>query len=67
MTPDTTTSAPGPSGDVPEQLRQKARAQGVEQTATYEHLLGAGRHLWADDAEFDRFLAAVEAIRAESP
>jgi hypothetical protein len=31
----------------------------------FDHLLGAGKELWADDEEFERFLASVEATRAE--
>jgi hypothetical protein len=39
--------------------------QGVAQTATFEHLLGRGAELWADDVEFEAFLASLQAIRRE--
>jgi hypothetical protein len=31
--------------------------------ATYETLLGAGRGLWANDAEFEAFLESIRALR----
>jgi hypothetical protein len=58
MTPETT---PAPATE----LLRKVREQGVAGSATFEHLLGAGKELWVDDAEFNRFLAAVEATRVE--
>ena len=51
--------------DVSEALRAKIDEQGVAATATFEHVLGAGRDLWADDAEFEHFLATVRALRDE--
>jgi len=47
------------------ELQRKVRDQGIAQTAMFDHLLGAGKELWADDEEFERFLASVEATRAE--
>ncbi len=37
--------------------------QGVGKTATFDCLLGAGVDLWRDDADFERFLNALKAIR----
>jgi hypothetical protein len=39
--------------------------QGVAGTATFEHLLGSGADLWAEDAEFDAFVQHLGAIRHE--
>jgi len=39
--------------------------QGVGQTATFEHLLGRGADLWADEAEFGTFLEHLRTIRQE--
>ena len=61
MTPN---PLPAPTEPRPE-LEEKIRAQGVAQTATFDHLLGAGRDLWVDDEEFEQFLVAVEAVRTE--
>lgn len=46
-------------------LHRLIREQGVEQTATYEYLLGRGRDLWETDEEFDEFLVGIAATRAE--
>jgi hypothetical protein len=46
-------------------LEELIQEQGVAQTATYDHLLGSGAELWADDAEFEAFLDHVQAIRHE--
>jgi hypothetical protein len=46
-------------------LEELIAKQGVAQTATYEHLLGAAADLWKDESEFDRFLEAVKAVRQE--
>ena len=62
MPKDAITPTP-PAADIPEPLRAKIAEQGVAETATYEHLLGAGKDLWADDAEFERFLETIRAIR----
>lgn len=48
-----TQSATTPATEIPEPLRAKIAEQGVAETATYEHLLGAGQDLWADDAELE--------------
>jgi hypothetical protein len=39
--------------------------QRVAQTATFEHLLGAGADLWDDDCDFREFLETVKAGRHE--
>ena len=56
-------SAPSPV--IPARLRTKIAEQGVADTATFEHLLGLGKDLWADDAEFEQFLETVRATRSE--
>jgi hypothetical protein len=48
-----------------EKLARLAREQGVADTATFEHLYGIGRQLWADDNEFEAFLERVQSIRRE--
>jgi hypothetical protein len=61
--PNDTVSPTPPAADIPDTLREKIAEQGVAETATYEHLLGTGKDLWADDAEFERFLETIRAIR----
>lgn len=51
--------------DTPDTLRAKIEEQGVAATAAFEHVLGAGRDLWTDDADFERFLEAVRGFRDE--
>lgn len=63
--PGPVTSSTQTAVDTPESLRAEIVAQGVAETATFEHLLGAGKDLWADDFEFERFLSTVQAVRAE--
>ena len=48
-----------------EELEARVRADGKDQTATYDGLYGAGVGLWESAEEFDRFLATVRATRAE--
>lgn len=63
MTPPVT--PPTRTGEPSAELLRKIQEQGVAETATFERLLGAGKDLWADDAEFERFLASIKATRAE--
>jgi hypothetical protein len=51
--------------DAAAKLRRLIAEQGVANTATAEQLLGAGRELFADDKEFEQFLAIVKSTRAE--
>ncbi len=51
--------------DAAAKLRRLIAEQGVANTATAERLLGAGRDLFASDAEFEQFLATVKSTRAE--
>jgi hypothetical protein len=56
------------TGQTPEQvenLRRIAEAQGTLHTSNLEHLWGAGKELWADDTEFEAFLASIHAIRKQ--
>jgi hypothetical protein len=56
------------TGQTPEQaekLRRIAAEQGTLHTSNIEHLWGAGKELWADDAEFEAFLASIRAIREQ--
>jgi hypothetical protein len=62
VTPTPPPAAP-PADDIPESLRALIAEQGVAETATYEHLLGAGKDWWADDAEFERFLTYLRGLR----
>jgi hypothetical protein len=65
LTTDTTPSpAPADSGRR-KTLEELIAEQGIVQTATFEHLLGAGSELWDDDRDFGRFLDAVQAARHE--
>jgi len=41
--------------------------QGVAKTATYEHLLGIGEHLWESDEELDAFLDGIRQRRRARP
>jgi hypothetical protein len=62
MPNDAVTPTPS-AADIAEPLQAKIAEQGVADTATYEHLLGAGKDLWADDAEFERFLTDLRRPR----
>jgi hypothetical protein len=46
-------------------LEERIVQQGVQDTATYERLLGSGAGLWSDDAEFATFLEHLDSIRHE--
>lgn len=46
-------------------LRAIAERQGTLGTSTFEHLIGAGKDLWASDEEFDRFLEILREFRAK--
>jgi hypothetical protein len=48
-----------------ERLADLIAEQGVEKTATYENLVGAGADLWDTEEEFQAFLASIAATRAE--
>jgi hypothetical protein len=48
-----------------ERLAEIMAEQGVEKTATYENLVGAGADLWDSDEEFEAFMATIAATRAE--
>jgi hypothetical protein len=48
-----------------EKLRRIAEEQGTLHTSNFEHLLGAGKDLWANDAEFEAFLALIRASREQ--
>lgn len=68
MNPDTDTTARPTTGQTPEQadnLRRIAEEQGTLHTSNIEHLWGAGKELWADDAAFEAFLASIRAIREQ--
>jgi hypothetical protein len=68
MNSDTDTTPKPATGQTPEQaekLRRIAEEQGTLHTSNLEHLLGAGKDLWADDAEFEAFLASIRAIREQ--
>jgi hypothetical protein len=47
----------------PRTLEELAAAQGVGPVARPEDRLGQGTELWADDAEFERFLAWLNESR----
>lgn len=46
-------------------LAELAAMQGVSLTQDYSALVGAAKELWADDAEFDAFLADLRVSRRE--
>lgn len=46
-------------------LAELAALQGVSLTPDYGALMGAGKGLWADDAEFDAFVTDLSASRRE--
>ena len=48
-----------------EKVRRLIAEQGVTETATVERLFGSGRELFADEAEFEQFLATVNHTRTE--
>jgi hypothetical protein len=67
MNDETVTTKPV-TKQTPEQadnLRRIAEEQGTLHTSNFEHLWGAGKELWADDAEFEAFLASIRAIREQ--
>ena len=66
MPKPSTSSRQSPVSDIPNSLQAKIVEQGVTNTATYEQLLGSGKDLWADDAEFERFLNTVQATRDQT-
>jgi hypothetical protein len=51
--------------DISPALWAKIVEQGVADTATLEHLYGAGKDLWETDAEFEQFLETIRATRAQ--
>lgn len=63
MPADAPPARPSEDIKVTDTLRAKIAGQGVAATAMFEHVFGAGRDLWADDAEFEQFLATVRALR----
>jgi hypothetical protein len=42
-------------------LEELLAKQGVAQTATFEHLLGAGAKLWDNESDFKSFLETMKA------
>ena len=68
MKSKTSKSGPPSSQDALEQLEKLEEIvakKGVAQTATLEHLFGAGAELWDDDGDFQSFLETVKAGRHE--
>jgi hypothetical protein len=68
MSTETETNPTPSAGQTPEQaekLRRIAAVQGTLHTSNIEHLWGSGKELWADDVEFEAFLASIRAIREQ--
>ncbi|HEV3383923.1 MAG TPA: hypothetical protein VG097_03865 [Gemmata sp.] len=56
----------GQTAEQADNLRRIATDQGTLHTSNVKHLWGAGKELWADDDEFDAFLASIRAIREQA-
>jgi hypothetical protein len=46
-------------------IRRIAAEQGTLHTSNLEHLWGAAKDLWADDAEFEAYLDSIRTIREQ--
>jgi hypothetical protein len=68
QSPDVPTPTPAPPSNAvdfwqPRTLEELAAAQGVGPVDRPEELLGQGADFWADEAEFERFLAWLNESR----
>jgi hypothetical protein len=61
----TPTPETGQSPEKVEKLRRIGGGLGTVHTSTIEHLWGAGKELWSDDAEFEAFLTSIHTIRVQ--